>query len=93
MGSVFSGEFIVDSTNAINNDSQQQVEQTRVVCTLDRKLAIIKKNNRKFRTISTTVKIVVSNMMPSLYYQTRNKNYLSPKMISNTQKSAQIKIE
>jgi hypothetical protein len=43
MGSVFSGEFIEDSTNALNNDSQRQVEQTRVVCTLDRKLAIIKK--------------------------------------------------
>ena len=93
MGSVFSGEFIEDSTNALNNDSQRQVEQTRVVCTLDRKLAIIKKKKRKFRTISTTVKIVVSNMMPSLYYQNRNKNFLSPKMISNTQKSAQIKIE
>ena len=91
MGSVFSGEFIEDSTNALNNDSQRQVEQTRVVCTLDRKLAIIKKKKkRKFRTISTTVKIVVSNMMPSLYYQNRNKNFLSPKMISNTQKSAQI---
>ena len=46
MGSVFSGEFIEDSTNALNNDSQRQDEQ-REVCTLDRKLAIIKKNKKK----------------------------------------------